>query len=103
VTRGADAGGEETAGAIRLDKWLWHARFFKSRSLASRVCAEGKVRVDGEVVRKAHHLVRPGNVLTFPQAREIRVVRIQSLGERRGPATEARTLYEHVEAGEHPE
>lgn len=78
---------------IRLDKWLWHARFFRSRSLAGKICGAGKIRVDGTVVTKAHHIVRVGNVLTFPQARDIRVVRIDAIGTRRGPAAEAETLY----------
>jgi ribosome-associated heat shock protein Hsp15 len=81
------------ADGIRLDKWLWQARFFKSRTLASKICAGGKVRVGGEVVRKAHHVVRVGDVLTFPRGREIFVVRIEELGTRRGPAAEAETLY----------
>ena len=87
------------ADGIRLDKWLWQARFFKSRSLASKLCAAGKVRVDGAVVTKAHYLVRVGNVLTFPQARDIRVVRIEALGTRRGPAPEARLLYAEIGEG----
>jgi ribosome-associated heat shock protein Hsp15 len=86
------------ADGIRLDKWLWQARFFKTRSLASKVCAAGKVRVDGEIVRKAHYVVRVGHVLTFPKARDIHVVRIEALGARRGPATEAQTLYSVFEA-----
>ena len=81
---------------IRLDKWLWHARFFKSRSLASQVCTKGRVRVDGDVVRKAHYIVRVGNVLTFPKAREVRVVRIEGLGTRRDPASEAQLLYSEI-------
>lgn len=81
---------------IRLDKWLWQARFFKSRSLASQICAKGKVRIDGQVVRKAHYIVRIGNVLTFPKAKEIRVVRVDALGTRRGPAAEAQTLYSEI-------
>ncbi|MEX2454055.1 MAG: RNA-binding S4 domain-containing protein [Rhodospirillaceae bacterium] len=83
---------------IRLDKWLWHARFFRSRSLASRVCAAGRVRVGGAVVAKAHYLVRVGDVLTFPQARDIRVVRIEALGARRGSPAEARGLYSEIPA-----
>ncbi len=85
-----------TEDSIRLDKWLWQARFFKSRATASRLCARGRVRIDGGVVRKAHAAVRPGHVLTFPQARVIRVVRIVALGDRRGPAPEARALYEDL-------
>jgi ribosome-associated heat shock protein Hsp15 len=82
---------------IRLDKWLWHARFFKSRNLASQICAKGRVRVDGDVVRKAHYIVRVGNVLTFPKAKEVRVIRIEGLGTRRGPAPEAQMLYSEIE------
>lgn len=81
---------------IRVDKWLWRARFFKSRAVATRLCQEGKVRIDGAVIEKAHYTLRPGNVLTFPMARDIRVVRVLSLGTRRGPAAEARTLYEEI-------
>jgi len=82
---------------IRLDKWLWYARFFKSRGLASAICVQGKVRIDGQVVRKAHYVVRVGNVLTFPKAREVRVVRVEALGTRRGPATEAQAMYSIIE------
>ena len=79
--------------AIRIDKWLWHARFFKTRGQATRLCADGRVRVGGAVVTKAHYLVRLGDVLTFPQARDIRVVRIAALGTRRGSPREAQALY----------
>ena len=80
----------------RLDKWLWFARFFKSRTLASKVCEEERVRINRMVVAKAHQPVRVGDVLTFPQGRQIRVVRIVALGARRGPASEARELYEDL-------
>ena len=81
---------------VRIDKWLWYARFFKSRSLATRTCAAGKVRANSSVVRKAHHGLRVGDVLTFPQGGRIRVVRVLAHGERRGPAPLARTLYEDL-------
>ena len=81
---------------IRLDKWLWQARFFKSRSLAAGVVSAGKVRVDGQPVSKPARAVGPGHVLTFPQANEVRVVRILACGLRRGPAPEARALYEDL-------
>ena len=80
----------------RLDKWLWFARFFKTRGLAAKLCEAERVRVNRNVVAKAHQAVRVGDVLTFPQARQIRVVRILALGDRRGPASEARTLYEDL-------
>lgn len=81
---------------LRLDKWLWYARFFKTRSLAAKVCHGGHLRVSGARVAKAHHPVRPGDVVTFPQGRHIRVVKVLALGTRRGPATEARALYEDL-------
>ena len=78
---------------FRLDKWLYQARFFKTRSLAAKVVTSGHVRVNSTKVSKASHGVSVGDVLTFPQARVIRVIRIEAFGERRGPATEAQTLY----------
>ena len=85
------------AGAsIRADKWLWYARFFKTRTLASKVCASGKLRLSGSLVAKAHQKVKVGDVLTFPQGRHIRVVKVVALGSRRGPAPEAQGLYEDL-------
>lgn len=81
---------------LRIDKWMWYARFFKSRSQASRLAADGKVRVDGKIIDRAHHPVKIGNILTFPQAQSIRAVRILALDTRRGPAAEAQTLYEDL-------
>ena len=81
----------------RLDKWLWYARFFKSRSLATKFCASGRLRVNEQGVRKAHHGLHVGDVLTFPKARHIRVVRVVDLGTRRGPAAEAQALYDDLE------
>ncbi|MDH5748145.1 MAG: RNA-binding S4 domain-containing protein [Rhodospirillales bacterium] len=77
----------------RLDQWLWYARFFKSRSLATKFCATGKLRVNKTPVSKPHHGLRIGDVLTFPKGDDIRVIEVRDLGRRRGPATEARTLY----------
>lgn len=82
--------------SLRVDKWLWYARFFKTRTLAARTCNAGKLRIRGEIVSKAHHPVRPGDVLTFPQGRHIRVVKVLAVGTRRGPATEACLLYEDL-------
>jgi ribosome-associated heat shock protein Hsp15 len=87
-----------TPESVRLDKWLWQARFFKTRALASKICTAGRVRIDGERVTKAHAAIRPGNVLTFPQARNIRVVRVLALGTRRGPAAKAQKLYDDLVA-----
>ncbi len=81
---------------LRIDKWLWHARFVKSRSLAARLCTSAGMRVGGTPVRKAHYALKVGDVLTFPLGPYIRVIKVLALGERRGPAAEARTLYEDL-------
>ena len=81
---------------LRIDRWLWFARFFKSRSAASQVCNARRIRIDGKIVAKASHLVKAGDVLTFPQARTIRTIKILELGARRGPASEAQLLYQDM-------
>ncbi len=81
---------------IRADKWLWQARFFKSRTLASKLCSGRKLRVNRQIVAKASAIVKQGDVLTFPQGNHIRVVKITELGARRGPATEAQALYDDL-------
>ena len=86
--------------SIRLDKWLWYARFLKSRTLASHLCVDGRVRINRKRINKAHSPIKIGDILTFPQAKRIRVVRVASLGVRRGPASEAATLYEDLEPPE---
>ncbi len=78
----------------RLDRWLWFARFFKSRTLAASIVSAGKVRVNAERVAKPSYPVKNGDVLTFPAAKQIRVIKIVDLGTRRGPAPEAQALYE---------
>ena len=83
-------------GRLRLDKWLWHARFFKSRSLASRACLASRVRINRGVVSKSHATVKPGDVVTFPQGAAIRVIEVVALSARRGPAAEARALYDDL-------
>ena len=82
--------------SLRLDKWLWFARFLRSRSLAAPLCEAGRVRLNKVVIHKAHQPVRVGDVLTFPQGPHIRVVAVKALGERRGPAREARLLYDDL-------
>ena len=78
---------------VRLDKWLWYARFFKTRSLATKLISSGKLRINGEVTSKPHRQAQIGQVLTFAQGPLIRVIRIDEIGKRRGPAAEAATLY----------
>ena len=78
---------------LRLDKWLWHARFFKSRSQAAKYVLSGKIRLNRHRVSKPSTSVRPGDVLTFALRHHVHVVEIATLGERRGPVSEARSLY----------
>jgi ribosome-associated heat shock protein Hsp15 len=78
----------------RLDQWLWFARFAKSRSLAARLCAAGAVAVNGTAVQAASHAVHIGDIIVVPQGPYCRTVRVLALGLRRGPAAEARDLYE---------
>jgi ribosome-associated heat shock protein Hsp15 len=82
---------------LRLDKWLWQARFCKSRALAAALVAEGHVRVNGTPVSRPGRDIIAGDVLTFPQGARIRVIRILALGQRRGPATEAQELYSDLD------
>lgn len=82
----------------RLDQWLWFARFVKSRSRASRLCAAGAVAVNGSAVKKGNHAVRVGDAIELPQGPFRCTVRVLALGMRRGPAAEARLLYEEPAA-----
>lgn len=77
----------------RLDKWLWHGRFVKTRSLASQLVAGGKVRVNREKVLKPSHTLRAGDVITAAVGGRVRVVRVLAFSERRGPPAEAQALY----------
>jgi ribosome-associated heat shock protein Hsp15 len=85
-----------TRPAIRLDKWLWQARFCKTRGSAARMVSEGLVRLNAIRVVKPATPLRVGDGLTFAQGRTIRVLRVRALGTRRGPATEAGLLYEDL-------
>ena len=78
----------------RLDKWLFHARFYRTRLLAQAAASAGKVRLNGVRVDKPGHAVKPGDVLTLGRGAEIMAVRVLALAERRGPASQARNLYE---------
>lgn len=94
MSDGAEGGG---GGTLRLDKWLWHARFARTRELAGELVAGRRVRLNGQVVGKTHALVRPGDVVTLTQPARVRALKILALGERRGPAAEAQGLYEELE------
>jgi ribosome-associated heat shock protein Hsp15 len=86
------------AATLRVDKWLWQARFFKSRSLATEEIEAGHVRINGQKTKKPGHALRIGDVLTFIQSDHIRLIRVTALGIRRGPAIEAQGLYLDLDA-----
>jgi ribosome-associated heat shock protein Hsp15 len=81
----------------RLDKWLFHARFYRTRPLAQAAAAAGRVRLNGIRVEKPGHVLKPGDILTLGKGGQVVAVRVLALGERRGPASEARMLYEVLE------
>jgi ribosome-associated heat shock protein Hsp15 len=91
----------EAEDQVRIDVWLWRARFFKTRALAARTVVEGAVRLvrgpESRTLEKPHATVRPGDGLTIRLGAQFRSVHVLSMGERRGPAREARLLY--AEAG----
>ena len=80
----------------RIDKWLFHARFYRTRALAHAAASAGKVRLNGVRVEKPGHLLRPGDLLTLGRGGEIVALKVLALAERRGPAREAQRLYEIV-------
>ena len=86
---------EDSSGRVRLDKWLWAARFYKTRSLAADAVQGGAVRLHGERCKPAHAL-RPGDVLDIRIGLQVTSVVVQALDDRRGPAPQARLLYEET-------
>jgi ribosome-associated heat shock protein Hsp15 len=83
-------------GKLRIDKWLWFARVVKTRSAATALCEDGSVRLNGTRVDQAHKAVRFGDVVTVAVGERIKVLKIVSLAERRGPYAEAQHLYEDL-------
>lgn len=94
ATSTAAAFGTPERAKARLDQWLWFARFVKTRSLGARLCAAGAVAINGVPARKPNQAVRVGDVVVLPQGGWQLSVRVLALGVRRGPAAEARLLYE---------
>lgn len=85
-----------TEGGLRLDKWLFHARFIKQRVLAVELVRRRRIRLNDRLVEKVHSTVRPGDVITLVVPSGVAVLKVLALGERRGPAPEAQTLYEKI-------
>jgi ribosome-associated heat shock protein Hsp15 len=83
---------------VRLDKWLWAARFFKTRSMAADAVETGKVEVNGERAKRAKHL-QVGDSLRIRLGPYHHIVKVRALSERRGPASVAATLYEESAEG----
>jgi ribosome-associated heat shock protein Hsp15 len=84
------------SGTTRNDKWLFHARLYRTRPLAQAAAAAGKVRLNGARVEKPAQTVRPGDILILGKGKELLCLRVVALAQRRGPASEARALYEIV-------
>lgn len=84
----------ETISRQRLDKWLWHARMARTRTLAARLVDDGHVRINGRRVTDPAKGVRAGDVLTLALAHATLVVTVRAFAERRGGAPEARQLYD---------
>ena len=80
----------------RLDRWLWHARLVKTRSLAATLAASGYVRLNGRRIAAPARRVRPGDVLTIALPSAVKVLRIIDFAERRGGPAAARRLYEEI-------
>lgn len=80
----------------RVDRWLWFTRLIKSRTQAAELVSAGKVRLNGERIAKPSRNVKPHDVLTFALGDHIRVLKVLAPGTRRGPAPEARLLYEDL-------
>jgi ribosome-associated heat shock protein Hsp15 len=88
--------------SLRLDKFLWFARIVKTRALAQQLAEEGRIRIAGRVIDRAHAPVRVGDVLSFAHRGAVRVLRVEALPERRGPPAEARALYRELSAPDRP-
>lgn len=84
------------AEAMRLDCFLWWVRLTRTRPAAQALATTGRLRIDGRPVSRAHQPVRIGNIVTFFADDRVRVVRIEALPTRRGPAPEARACYQDL-------
>lgn len=92
--------GETVRQTQRLDKWLWHARIIKTRSLAAQLIEKGKFQINREKIFKPAFPVKCGDVITASHSGRIRILQIAGFSERRGPATEACRLYVDVTPGQ---
>ena len=84
------------AATMRLDRFLWFARLARTRDVAQAMACDGHLRLDGHAIDRAHAPVRVGNILTFFQGGRVRVLRVEALPHRRGPAPEAQGCYQEL-------
>lgn len=86
------------AASQRLDRWIWHARIVKTRTIASNLVAEGYVRVNGERTEQPGRAIKPGDVLTISLPARVRVLKVTGILPRRADANAAHDIYESVSA-----
>lgn len=91
------------AESQRIDKWLWHARFARTRGAAQKLVTAGHVRVNRDKISTASRAVRPGDVLTIALPRLVHVVTVLAIADRRGPASEAARLYRNADPADAPD
>lgn len=91
------AANPEVRESLRIDKWLWHARFCRTRTIAQTRAIKGHIRLNGRRVEKPGTSIRTGDIMTLVSGGRVVILRVLALGERRGPAVEAQTLYEIIE------
>lgn len=88
----------EGSAKIRLDKWLWFARVVKTRAIAQELAGSGHVRVNGQRAESAARAIRIGDVLTIALPSRVRLLKVQDVAERRGPASDAVRLYQELQS-----
>jgi ribosome-associated heat shock protein Hsp15 len=88
----------EAASTQRLDRWIWHARIVKTRTIAASLVAKGYVRVNGDRAEQPARAIKPGDVLTIALPARVRVLKVTGILPRRADAIAARRLYESVNA-----
>ncbi|HEY7243863.1 MAG TPA: RNA-binding S4 domain-containing protein [Xanthobacteraceae bacterium] len=86
----------------RIDKWLWHARVVRTRSVAAALAASGHVRVNGERVRASSRTIRVGDVVTVALGHGVQLLKVLGFAERRGSADEARRICQLMDAAPSP-
>ena len=87
-----------TKSTIRIDKWLWYSRFFRTRRLAQQICIKKSIRVNGIRVTKSNKIIKKGDIVTFQLRKNIIVIRVLKIPKSRQSAQKAMQLYEELVA-----